>query len=1028
MHPLPRILRSLALALAGLGLSHAAPIAVSSYTYDANPPGPYFNLDAEHTRLKDGVIPTSTNFIDALNDGKHVGFGGATPNPRITFDLGARYDLATIALSFWNDSVNYQGLRDDLGDRLWISVSTDNITYSTEVVYRPFTGTLGQEVTSSMTVTGMTGRYARLRIENPVGYLTDPNPMSGDTRNFMLSEVALTGTLAPLPSHTLTYTAGSNGSITGDSPQTVVDGSAGTEVTAVADSGCHFVKWSDDVMTASRTDTNVTADIDVTASFAVNASHTLTYTAGPNGSITGDSPQTVAYGADGAQVTAVADSGYLFVNWSDSSTANPRTDLAVTADIAVTANFAVDIPANELIYSDTLLGSGSALHGTTVDSSATHAGGTAGATWTAADSYNETAPGTIGTSTTTQGAYLPFTPQAGHVYTLTATLEYLGGGGSDWAALGFQTQADLTNSQFHGAAGSAYAWVLVRKAGGGQPQFFGGADTGNGGGFATDSESGLQTVTITLDTTGASWTSHATINGLDSATVTYGANPTDIAYVGFGGVGTTSNTTHFSLSATGGSTHTLTYSAGANGSITGTTPQTVADGTDGSAVTAVADSGYHFVNWSDGVLTASRTDLAVTTDITVTANFNSNTHTLTYSAGANGSISGTTPQTVADGTDGAQVTAVADSGYLFVNWSDSSTANPRTDLAVTADIAVTANFAVDIPANELIYSDTLLGSGSALHGTTVDSSATHAGGTAGATWIAADSYNETATGTIGTSTNTQGAYLPFTPQAGHVYTLTATLEYLGAGSTNWAALGFRTTADVIHTQFHDAASAYAWALLRKADGGQPQFFRGEGTDSGGGFATDSQSGLQTVTITLDTTGANWTTSATIGGYTSSTYIYSSNPTDIAYVGFGGVGTTSNTTHFSLSATGGTSSPYDTWGNGTFAHSFTDKDPGHDPDGDGLTNLQEFAFGLDPTTGASVNPVTPLVGTQFTYTRYATSGLDYTVEYSTDLAVWDTAATTDDGGSTPDANGVQTVTVTVTNAPVDGKLFVRVHAQ
>ena len=22
-----------------------------------------------------------------------------------------------------------------------------------------------------------------------------------------------------------------------------------------------------------------------------------------------------------------------------------------------------------------------------------------------------------------------------------------------------------------------------------------------------------------------------------------------------------------------------------------------------------------------------------------------------------------------------------------------------------------------------------------------------------------------------------------------------------------------------------------------------------------------------------------------------------------------------------------------WGNGTFAHSFTDKDPGHDPDGD-----------------------------------------------------------------------------------------------
>ena len=32
-----------------------------------------------------------------------------------------------------------------------------------------------------------------------------------------------------------------------------------------------------------------------------------------------------------------------------------------------------------------------------------------------------------------------------------------------------------------------------------------------------------------------------------------------------------------------------------------------------------------------------------------------------------------------------------------------------------------------------------------------------------------------------------------------------------------------------------------------------------------------------------------------------------------------------------------SSAYDTWANGTFAHTFTDKDPTHDPDGDGMTN-------------------------------------------------------------------------------------------
>ena len=480
-------------------------------------------------------------------------------------------------------------------------------------------------------------------------------------------------------------------------------------------------------------------------------------------------------------------------------------------------------------------------------------------------------------------------------------------------------------------------------------------------------------------------------------------------------------------------THTLTYSAGANGSITGTTPQTVADGTDGSAVTAVADSGYHFVNWSDGVLTASRTDLAVTTDITVTANFDSNSRTLTYIAGANGSISGTTPQTVAYGADGTAVTAVANSGYHFVYWSDGVMTASRTDLAVTTDRTVTASFAINIPANELIYSDTLLGSGSALHGTTVDSSATRAGGTAGATWTAADSYNETATGTIGTSTTTQGAYLPFTPQAGHVYTLTATLEYLGAVPSNWAALGFQTQADVAHGAFHDASgAAYAWTLLRKAGGGQPQFFGGADTANGGGFATGSESGLQTVTITLDTTGASWTSHATINGLDSATVTYGTNPTDIAYVGFGGVGTTSNTTHFSLSATGG-NTPYDAWKAGSFANAFTDTDPTHDPDGDGLTNQQEFAFGLDPTTGASVNPITQPFDKstgKFRYTRTATSGLTYTVWTSENLQDWTedltaTAGQTDQGT----VNGVQTVEVTITDpAPLSGKLFVRVQAQ
>lgn len=67
--------------------------------------------------------------------------------------------------------------------------------------------------------------------------------------------------------------------------------------------------------------------------------------------------------------------------------------------------------------------------------------------------------------------------------------------------------------------------------------------------------------------------------------------------------------------------------------------------------------------------------------------------TLTYIAGANGEILGQATQIVADGTDGSAVYANAASGYSFVDWSDTSTDNPRTDTSVSADVTVTANFA-----------------------------------------------------------------------------------------------------------------------------------------------------------------------------------------------------------------------------------------------------------------------------------------------------------------------------------------------
>ena len=137
---------------------------------------------------------------------------------------------------------------------------------------------------------------------------------------------------------TLIYHADSGGTISGTTPQTVPSGGSGTLVTAVPSAGHHFSSWSDGFPTAARTDVGVTASKEVTATFGINH-YTLTYAAGPNGTVTGASPQTVDYNGTGTQVTAVPAVGYHFVNWSDGVATASRTDHSIAGNISVIANF-----------------------------------------------------------------------------------------------------------------------------------------------------------------------------------------------------------------------------------------------------------------------------------------------------------------------------------------------------------------------------------------------------------------------------------------------------------------------------------------------------------------------------------------------------------------------------------------------------------------------------------------------------------------------------------------------------------------
>ena len=81
--------------------------------------------------------------------------------------------------------------------------------------------------------------------------------------------------------------------------------------------GYHFVDWSDGSTANPRTDTNVTANVTVTANFAINT-YTLTVTQPASGTI---APTTATYDyGTVVELTATPATGYHFVEWTGACT------------------------------------------------------------------------------------------------------------------------------------------------------------------------------------------------------------------------------------------------------------------------------------------------------------------------------------------------------------------------------------------------------------------------------------------------------------------------------------------------------------------------------------------------------------------------------------------------------------------------------------------------------------------------------------------------------------------------------------
>ena len=512
--------------------------------------------------------------------------------------------------------------------------------------------------------------------------------------------------------YTVTFTAGGNGNLEGETLQTVPQGGSCTPVTAIPDANYHFSGWTGDYAGSENPLIlgNVVSDMEVTANFEAGPAptYTVNFQAGANGSLQGDASQSVEYGQDCTPVTAVPDQGYEFSGWSGdfSGAENPLTLVNVVADMTITANF------EPLEHTVTFAaGPNGSLIGTAIQSvltgeasSPVEASPDPGyhfAGWTGDYVGNEN-PLTIDNVYTDMTITANFEEDAAE-YTVTFTADANGS---------IQGQASQTV-----AAGENTAAVTAVPAEGYHFNGWTGDYVGNENPLTiTDVNSDMDiTANFAINTYTVTFVPGANggLTGATSQTVFHGFDATPVTAVPNAGyhfidwsgdyAGTenpltlTNVTSDMTVTANFEiNTYTVTFLAGADGGLTGQTIQTVEHGDDCAPVTAVPDDGRHFTGWT-GDYTGTENPLTlnnVTSDMTVTANFEINTYTVTFLAGANGSLTGQTVQTIAHGGDCSAVTAVPDNGYHFSGWTGDHIGeeNPLTIANVVSDMTVTAGF------------------------------------------------------------------------------------------------------------------------------------------------------------------------------------------------------------------------------------------------------------------------------------------------------------------------------------------------
>ena len=178
------------------------------------------------------------------------------------------------------------------------------------------------------------------------------------------------------------------------------------------------------------------------------------------------------------------------------------------------------------------------------------------------------------------------------------------------------------------------------------------------------------------------------------------------AFAGWSGdvTGTTNPVTvnvtkNMNVTATFAQSFTITTSAIPNGGGTVTLNPNKATYAPGEQVqvTATANSGYSFTNWS-GALSGTNPSQTVTVNgnLNIVANFSAAQYTFTATSSGNGGVSWTPQKALYGAGEVVTATATPNSGYYFVGWtgtgSFTSTANP-VEVTIAGNTTITAHFA-----------------------------------------------------------------------------------------------------------------------------------------------------------------------------------------------------------------------------------------------------------------------------------------------------------------------------------------------